>query len=260
MKLSGSILWASLTSKVNLPAVLFFKHHLQQSSGLVPALPSSWLKVGGRRQNVWEPYEAYLNLWSSSASEQEGPAQLGGNNWPTERTAMAWFLSGLFLSLPMCLHTPRPVGKFSWGSYLYKVGPHCCGEKKRKRRKEVALSFCIRSALECLRSLPWAERWGHLHSPALKPGKKSPFPLYLCGRPSCLWLSYPSTPRTGYWRWKFIHLTTVIKYLHSRIPRIKQTFSLPTWSLKSCKESSNSKNKWQIVAIVHRLRPGCLMF
>lgn len=139
---------------------------------------------------------------------------MGGNNWFIERIVMVWFFFGLFLLLFMCFYILRLVGKFFWGFYFYKVGLYCCGEKKRKRRKEVVLSFCIRFVLECLGFFLWVERWGYLYFLVFKLGKKFLFFLYFCGRFFCLWLLYFSISRIGYWWWKFIYFIIVIKYLY----------------------------------------------
>lgn len=51
--------------------------------------------------------------------------------------------------------------------------------KKEKKEKGCRQPQSLHSpALEGLEYLSWAKGWGHLHSPGLKPGEDSPFPLY----------------------------------------------------------------------------------
>lgn len=183
------------------------------------------------------PYEARVSLWSSLASEQESLAWLGGINGP-QWSRQPWndFCLVCFTGCPMCPHIPGPVGKWSWVSYLCKVVPHCCWEKDKKERGP---SLCVSPASEGLGSLSWAKRWGHLYSPAIKPGEESPFPVYLWGRPYSLRLSFPGHQEEATDGGNSFTLQIFIKYLHGQVPKIKQTLSLPTWSLQTSGESRN---------------------
>ena len=227
---------------------LFFKHHLQKSLGLVLILLKLWLEVQGTSQTVWEPYKEYLSLWSSLASEWESPALAH-----IEADSMDWLLSGLFLSLSVCPRTPEPIDKCTWGSYLCKVDLRFV--EKREKGKRSDPNLCISPALKGLESLSWAKRWRHLHSTALTLREESIVPL-------CIWgnalfsvvIIPPHMPRTGHWWWKFIYLANIIKYLYCQLPGIEQTLYPPTWNLKTSRESSNYKNKWQVVAMVPATR------
>ena len=117
--------------------------------------------------------------------------------YPTVRQiAMEWFLSSLVLSLLYMPSYPWACWQVLLRALSLQSGPTLL-LRKEKGVKRRGSSLCISPALKGLGSLSWAKRWGHLHSTALTLREEPLFSLCLWGRPSSLWSSYPSTPRTG---------------------------------------------------------------
>lgn len=183
------------------------------------------------------------------ASEWESPA-LAHVKADSHGMTSLWSVSvsALCVLVPLSQLTRALEGLIS-AKWTYAV------VEKREKGKRSDPSLCISPALKGLESLSWAKRWRHLHSTALTLREGSIFPL-------CIWgnavfsavIIPPRMPRTGRWWWKFIYLANIIKYLYCQLPGIEQTLYPPTWNLKTRRESSNYKNKRQVVAMVHATR------